>query len=276
MSAAACTVRAQRPGPRPRRACRPCLTPLEDRVALSTLVVNSSADDGSTHTLRWAVENAQDGDTIQLTGPIKDPIVLTQGELLVTHDVTIQSVSSRTPTISGGSVVGHQSRVFEIAAGATVTLSNLKLINGNGDENPGVSDDDGEDGTGGAIINKGTLTVSDSILSGNTTAFGGGAIANLGNLTVSDSILSGNTANVGGAIYNFSGTAQRPTVTVIGSTLSGNVAHFGGGIWNNNLASTVIVGTTVFSQNTPNPIAGFNQDPQTGLVYTDAGGNTFN
>jgi hypothetical protein len=260
MSAAACTVRAERPGPRPRRACRPCLTPLEDRVALSTLAVTSSADDGSQHTLRWAVENAQNGDTIQLTGAIEGPIVLTQGELLVTHDVTIQSVPARTPTISGGG----NSRVFEIAAGATVTLGNLQLSDGVGTED-GQFGDDGQDGPGGAILNLGTLTVSDSILSNNAAVsrFGGGAIANGGKLTVSDSTFSHNTATFGGGIYNlFLGTGA--TATVTGSTFSHNTATFGGAIYN--FGGTLSVATSVFYDNKPDNIVNLG-------TYHDLGGN---
>jgi hypothetical protein len=54
---------------------------------------------------------------------VKDDIVMTHGELLVSQDVTILSVPARTPTISGNGV----SRVFEIAAGANVALHNLNI-----------------------------------------------------------------------------------------------------------------------------------------------------
>jgi hypothetical protein len=84
---------------------------LEDRVVLSTLTVTSSADDvNQNHTVRYAVAHARSGDTIQLTAAIKSPIVLTQGELVVSQNVTIESVPSQTPTISGDGM----SRVFEI------------------------------------------------------------------------------------------------------------------------------------------------------------------
>src|SRR5437870_4436087 len=74
-----------------------------------TLAVTSSADDVTqNHTLRYAVAHAQNGDTILLTAAIKDPIVLTQGELIVSQNVTILSVPAQTPTISGNGI----SRVF--------------------------------------------------------------------------------------------------------------------------------------------------------------------
>src|SRR5215467_3568193 len=96
------------------------LEALEDRCVPSTLTVTSSADDVTdNHTLRYAVANAQSGDTILLTAAIKDPIVLTNGELLLSQDVTIESVPAQTPMISGDNL----SRIFEVASGARVTLA---------------------------------------------------------------------------------------------------------------------------------------------------------
>src|SRR3954464_1466439 len=43
---------------RQRRRLRPTLLALEDRQLLSTFTVNSTADDGSTGTLRWAIDQA--------------------------------------------------------------------------------------------------------------------------------------------------------------------------------------------------------------------------
>jgi predicted outer membrane repeat protein len=63
---------------------------------------------------------------------------------------------------------------------------------------------DPNDGFGGALLvdSGGTLTVSDSTLSGNS-AFNGGAISASGTVIVNNSTLSGNSArNVGGAVLN--------------------------------------------------------------------------
>jgi hypothetical protein len=92
-------------------------------------------------------------------------------------------------------------------------------------------------GDGGGIYNTGSLTVSGSTLSGNSAVDGsGGGITNFGTLTVSDSTLSGNSAASGGGIYNTGG------LTVSGSTLSGNSAtsyYFGGGAIYNSGSLTV-------------------------------------
>src|SRR5262245_30472644 len=196
--------RPQRAGPTRRKgtATRPTLELLEDRCVPSTLTVTSSADDVTqNHTLRYAVAHAQDGDTIQLTAAIKDPIVLTQGELLLSHNVTIRSVPARTPTISGGGL----SRIFEIGPGAQVTLSNLRLTGGNGKASPTGSAPN--DGNGGAILFDpgGALGINNCTFTGNQgsrpTSLGG-AIEDLSNqtLTVTNCTFDSNSAFAGGAI----------------------------------------------------------------------------
>src|SRR5262245_48104901 len=96
---------------------------LEDRSVPSTLFVTKTADDVTMPgTLRYAVAHAKNGDDIQLnTNALKGPIVLTQGELLVDKDVTISTHGSGMEAISGN----HASRVFEVAAGAHVSLVGL-------------------------------------------------------------------------------------------------------------------------------------------------------
>ena len=241
---------------------RPRLESMEDRYVPSTLLVTRGDDDVTQkHTLRYEVAHAQNGDTILLTGYVEQSgITLTQGELVLTQrNLTIETKAGKPPvTISGGGI----SRIFEVAAGAQITLSNLTITGGNGlaDNPAGDASQDGSgggivveaaatltvrdstlsnntalrgNGNGGGIFNRGTLTVGGSTLSGNSsTNFyggGGGGIYNGGTLTVSASTLSGNSAlySIGGGIFN-GGTA-----TVSGSTLSGNSASYeGGGIFN--------------------------------------------
>ncbi|HEY7948443.1 MAG TPA: choice-of-anchor Q domain-containing protein, partial [Acidimicrobiales bacterium] len=100
------------------------------------------------------------------------------------------------------------------------------------------------------IDNSGTLTLSDSTLSGNGSPAGGGVV-NRGDLDVTGSTLSKNgvdaPAEGGGAIDN-----QGGTVTVTGSTLSGNTASGGangGGIYNRG-GSVTVAGSTLTGNNT--------------------------
>src|SRR5262249_60219394 len=87
----------------------------------------------------------------------------------------------------------HASRVFNIAATFTVDISGLTIADGS----VGIA-------FGGGILNAGTLTVTDSTLSGNSVGVGGqgGGIFNEGTLTVTSPTLTGNTASGGGGISN--------------------------------------------------------------------------
>lgn len=79
-------------------------------------------------------------------------------------------------------------------------------------------------GYGGGITNgpAGTLSISNSTISGNN-AIVGGAVANEGNFSIDNGTqISKNTATAGAAIANAGGSA--PTQTITNSTISGNIA----------------------------------------------------
>ncbi|NEQ71128.1 MAG: DUF4347 domain-containing protein, partial [Symploca sp. SIO2D2] len=113
-------------------------------------------------------------------------------------------------------------RLLHIAAGAELEVNNTTLSSG-------VADGAAFNivSRGGGILNRGTLTLTNSTVSGNTANDGGG-IYNAASLTLNNSIVSNNTANFdGGGIFNIG------TVNLSNSTVSNNTTNFdGGGIYN--------------------------------------------
>ena len=147
--------------------------------------------------------------TIEVSGPIDD-------HLTISHPVTITAWPS--------GPAGSSAVLDGTANGAVVTVNS-----GVGDVT--LNDLTIEDGTRG-ILNEGTLTLTDSTVSGN--ANGGFEFAGIwndgGTLTVIDSTVAKNSGDstAGGGIGNYS------TMTVIASTISGNT---GGGIYSDGNAT---------------------------------------
>jgi hypothetical protein len=249
---------------------RPRLEALEGRDMPSTLMVTNNLDNGGRGTLRYDIAHAANGDTIEISPTLTAPIVLSQGELLLKKNLTIEGQSSQPETISGNS----SSRVFEVAAHRTLTLTYLNLIDGNGLANP--TDTSTYAYSGGAILNFGTLAVNNSTLSNNSAQYGGGILNAGGTVTVNSSTLSGNSAVVpfpttsgaGGGIwsagsltvsnstlsgnsatYEGGGICNRGSLTVSSSTLFDNSAYHGGGIANDGSSATATISGSTLSGN---------------------------
>lgn len=107
-----------------------------------------------------------------------------QKGIYINKDVTISGTSTKSTTING-----QNSHVFTIAKGANVIIKNLRVTNA-------------YDKTGGAIYNKGTLTLKNMKIDSSHASGYGGAIYNKGHLSVTKSSFTNNYANYGGAIYN--------------------------------------------------------------------------
>jgi hypothetical protein len=128
--------------------------------------------------------------------------------LSTTKDLTIAGPGANGITVSGN----HASRVFSIGAAFTVDISGMTIANGL------VAT-----GSGGGILNAGTLTVTSSTLSGNSARIGpGGGIWNFasGPMNVTNSTLSGNSAALNGGGIDTSGKLTHFRNTII----AGNTA----------------------------------------------------
>jgi hypothetical protein len=263
--------RNQEGRPRPQRFQRglaaqrlrfvPRLEALEDRTVLSTLTVLNTADSGA-GSLREAIATASSGDTIDFAHNLSGKsIVLTSGQLVVSKDLDIEGPKMQLLTISGNGA----SRVFDITAGATVTIAGLTIANGlaQGADfgGGGILNESGNKltlngdllahnvslgGVGGGLWNQpgASATVSGCSFSDNQAigvlgVFGapgdsgaeGGGIDNDGTLSVTDSTLSHNQA-VGGAdatggssFASAGGLANDGNVSVTNSTFTDNQAR---------------------------------------------------
>jgi PKD repeat protein len=227
-------------------------------------IVTNTNDNGS-GSLRQALANAQDGDTITFdisgnripsTPSDTNVIYLTSNELDVYNDITISGPGEDMLTIARDPNAAAF-RIFYIAPGHTVTIEGVTISGGRTTVGGGIfnshstltinsctlSGNSAPGGNGGGIFNEGggggnvpILTINGSTLSGNSSDSGGGGIYNHGGdatLIVANSTFSGNsTINTGGgAIYNTAGGGN-VNLTVTNSSFSGNSAGNGGGIYN--------------------------------------------
>lgn len=132
-------------------------------------------------------------------------------DLDITDNTNIAGAGARATIVDGNGAVTAD-RVFNIAAGASVTISGLTVSGG-----LAIA------ATGGGIRNSGNLILSHVKVAGNTSDQGGG-IQNNGTLSIVRSLISGNqSTSHGGGIYN-SGQAVLTNSTLAENTAAGTGA----------------------------------------------------
>jgi uncharacterized repeat protein (TIGR01451 family) len=208
---------------------------LENRQMLSVATVSDNSDNPTDPgSLRYILNNAVSGEVIQFSSTLSgQTISLTGGDFTIgdgtdPFNLTINGLGASNLTISGGGL----SSILAVNPAADVSISGLTIT----------------DSKGSALINGGTLSVSDSDFT-NNNADGdtyGGAILNYNLLTVTGSSFSNNTGTVGGAVYN-GGTA------IVDDTSFTNNNGYGGGINNTGILT---ISNAVFSDNTTNSTGG--------------------
>jgi hypothetical protein len=198
---------------RPFRATRVCrattVEPLEGRLLMAIVAVLNTSDSGA-GSLRAAINAAVDGDVIQFDAGASGEIGLTS-ELFIDKTLTIHGLGTTATRLSG---LG-QNRVFNIAAGASVDIDSLTVMNGGGVAN------------GGGISNAGSLSLTLVDVTGNQASSSGGGIYNAGSLTLTACTVAGNsvvatldapTAAGGGVASDSAGGV----VTITDSTFADN------------------------------------------------------
>ena len=219
-------------------------------------------DDGTgACTLRAAIQEANafgGADTITLpAGTYMLSIVgrddtAAAGDLDITEDLTLSGAGAGATTIDADGI----DRVFQVLSGATVVITDVTITGGSS-------------ASGGGINNQGTLTMTNSTISGNSASVGGGGLFNAKTLTMTNSTVSGNSGGLfGGGIRNDRSTRM----TLTNSTVSSNFASFGGGI--DNFGTLTLTNSTISgnaASNTGGGIAGLRTLT---LTHTIVAGNT--
>lgn len=196
-----------------------------------------------------AAINTANGNAVTDTINLANNITLTAVDNTIDGPNGLPSVTAaETLTINGmGNTLSRSAtapnfRLLRVALGADLEINETTLSGGRADTGSVVVLQPAD--SGGAIFNRGTVTVNNSTISGNSALNDGGAIystastANSAAVNINRSTISGNsTGDNGGGIANsvFSGAGPLPNasvVTITDSTISGNSANDGGGLSN--------------------------------------------
>jgi hypothetical protein len=218
-------------------------------AAPQTLYVSSTGSNSGTcpetspcATVSYALTKAASGAIIEVSGTIEDNIS-------ISSPVTLTLWPGGGPAGSPGILNGADNGIVVVNNAAGVTIKDLTIEGGGGNNG------------GGAIENIGTMTLTDSTLTANSSS-GGAGIDNSGSMTVTDSTISGNT---GGPAVVSQGAS---TLTIIASTISSNAD---GGITSNNAQTVAVLAATIVADN-----KGYNCKAASTTSFKSAGYNLTN
>lgn len=197
-----------------------------------------------------------------------------------------QSIGSNV-TINGGNKVtldaNNFDRHFLVQAGATLTLTQITLVNGQSDcggavnvagnarltlnEARLISNHSNSQGGAVCVNTNGAASIANTLFMSNTAGTHGGAIGNYGSTSISNSKFTGNTAGINGG-----GIDTTVALEMINTTFISNTAGFrGGGV--NNYVGTMSIGNSSFSRNAAGAYGGgVSNDAGVAMI----GGSTFN
>ena len=262
------------------------LTPPSSGYAATLTVCNNGC---GYNTIAAAVSAASAGDTISITDGGH-----TESKITVDRSLTIQGQGASNTTIDGGSAIygSAAGSVFVVNSSVTAKIQDLTISGGQACNYPFVS-------SGGGVLNYGTVTITNSTLSGNAACDTGGGIATLGGtLTVNNSTIADNFAITGGGIGNILGgivtisnsTLSRnrvqdrggafyqysSTATISNSTFSGNFSgSTGGGLENSPYGSLTMINSTISGNSAGNVGGGvFNYGTTLMISFTTIAGNS--
>jgi predicted outer membrane repeat protein len=184
-----------------------------------------------------AANTAGGANTITLTAKTTSPYLLTavNNSTNAANGLPVIAANDNLTIVGNGDTIERNTtsaitifRLFAVAGGGSLTLENLALQGGGGNDGINAIWEEG-----GAIYNSGTLVLNDVTVQDNSAFVGGGIYSNYGSVTTLEggtivqnnlAFGSGGTADGGGGLYVSGGV-----VNVTNATLDENNAETGGG-----------------------------------------------
>jgi len=214
----------------------------------ATTITVTNGNDSGPGSLRQALAEANDGDTINFD-PSVGTVTLTTAELAIDKSVTLSASPQMLPVERSSSQT--EFRIFHVMPGHSVEIDGLTISGGD------ITGDNG----GGILNDNSTLTIAHCTVNGNvivSASFGGnsgGGIYNSGTMTLNQVFVNNNNAIFsGGGTGETSGggISSTGTMIIIAGTVQSNFGFLAaGGI--DNTGMLTITGSTISNNQTGNP-----------------------
>jgi len=217
------------------------------RYKPANIITVTNGNDSGPGSLRQALADANDGDTINFD-PSVASVILTTAELAIDKSVTLSGAPQMVTVVRSSQT---EFRIFHVMPGHSVEINGLSIHGGH------ITGDNG----GGILNDFSTLTIADCAVYANTIVGGssannsGGGIYNSGTMTLNQVSVNNNNAAWGGDpthIVSGGGISNTGTMIIIDGTVQGNMGWWSaGGIYNTGMIT--ITGSTISNNQTGNP-----------------------
>jgi hypothetical protein len=213
----------------------------------ATTITVTNGNDSGPGSLRQALADANDGDTINFDASV-GTVTLTTAELAISKSVTVSGAPQMVTVVRSSQT---EFRIFHVMPDHSVEIDGLTISGGH------ITG-----GNGGGILNdNSTLTIAHCTVNGNAIVsaspgnnFGGG-IHNSGTMTLNQVIVNNNNTffcGCGNFLSSGGGISNTGTMIIIAGTVQSNMGWYSaGGIYNSGMLT--ITGSTISNNRTDNP-----------------------
>src|SRR5437773_7267943 len=211
------------------------------------VITVTNGDDSGPGSLRQALADANDGDTINFDASV-GTVILTTAELAIDKSLTLSGAPQMVTVVRASQTEFH---IFHVMPGHSVEIDGLTISGGH------ITGDNG----GGILNDNSTVTIAHCTVNGNVIvsasfdANSGGGIYNSGTMTLNQVIVNNNNAvfsGGGGGETSGGGISNTGTMIIIAGTVQSNMGFASaGGIFNTGMLT--ITGSTIVNNQTGNP-----------------------